>query len=354
LGEEDVERAKSGSNNLGNLFEDFEFSRSLVGVSVVVGIVKFALLGLGGESVSGVRELLLVLSKSSSLVGEGGGDFSKFGSISGKLSFGLRSEVSDGDHQVIEVNLGLDLSFDIFVEESGEINLELFEETDALGKGGTVKRRSDFNEGGDWVGGTEFGELNEDLRSGVWGDGSKFWDDDLKSVKDELGLFLSGEEIFGVLSSLGSSGSFLLVEHNKGGFTGGDVLDKSSLSRSERFDSLGGFLDLVGGVRHSSVIVGNLIGAFTHFGGVSVISSLLLGSKVVHHVSDEVGNVLHWGVRFHLESNGVEEVFTEIVRIDSVESGSQLLVGTEEGRFGESTDDDESDDESSFHCCFLK
>ena len=108
----------------------------------------------------------------------------------------------------------------------------------------------------------------------MWGDGSKRGDDDLKGVEDELGLLLSGEEVFGVLGSLGSGSGFLFVKHDKGGLTGGDVLDESSLSGSERFDGLGGLLDLVGGVRDSGVVVGNLVSAFTHFGGVSVISSL--------------------------------------------------------------------------------
>jgi len=191
----------------------------------------------------------------------------------------------------------LDFSFNIVVEESGEINLELFEETDAFSKGSTVKGGSNFDKGLDWVGGTEFSEFNENFGGGVWGDGSEFWDDDLKSVKNELGLFLSGEEVFGVLSSLGSGGGFLFIKHNKGLFTGGDVLDKSSLSGSERFDGLSSFLDLVSGVRDSGVIVGDLVGAFTHFGGVSIISSLLLGSEIIHHVSDHVSNVLHWSSR---------------------------------------------------------
>jgi len=335
---------------LGDLFEDLEFTRSLLSVSVVVSIVEFALLGLGGEAVSGVTEFLLVLSKSSLLVLEGSFDFSELGSISGKLGLGLGSEVGDGDHEVIEVNLSLDLSLNIVVKEGGEVNLELLEETDALGKGGTIKGGSDLNEGGDWVGVTEFGKLNEDLRGGVWGDGSKLGDDDLKGVEDELGLLLSGEEVFGVLGSLGSGSGLLFVKHDEGGLTGSDVLDESSLSGSERFDGLGGLLDLVGGVRDSGVVVGNLISTFTHLGGVSVISRLLLASKVVHHVSDEVGNVLHGGVRLHLESNGVEEVFTELIRVDPVKSQVKLLVGTKEGGFGEGADDDESDDKGSFHC----
>jgi len=350
LGKEDVERAESGGNDLGNLFEDLEFTGSLSSVSVVVSIVEFALLGLGGESVSGVRELLLVLSKSSLLVLESSRNFSEFSSVSGKLGLGLGSKVGDGDHEVIEVNLSLDLSLYIVVKEGGEIDLELLEETDALGKGGSVKRGSDLNEGGDWVGVTEFGKLNEDLRGGVWGDGSKLGDDDLKGVEDELGLLLSGEEIFGVLGSLGSGGSFLLIKHNEGGLTGGDVLDESSLSGSERFDGLGGLLDLVGGVGDSSVVGGDLVGTFTHLDGVSVVSRGLLGSEVVHHISDEVGNILHWGVGLHLESDGVEEVLTELVRVDSVKSVGELLVGTKEGGFGEGTDDDEGNDKGSFHC----
>ena len=178
------------------MLKDVEFTRSLLGVSVVVGVVEVALLGLGGESVSGVLELLLVLLKSSSLVHKGGFDLNEFGVIGGELGFGLSSEVGDLDHEVIEVNLGLDLSLNVLIKEGGEVNLELLEETDALGKGGTVKRGGDLNEGGDWVGVTEFGKLNEDFGGGVWGDGSKLGDDDLKGIEDELGLFLSGEEVF--------------------------------------------------------------------------------------------------------------------------------------------------------------
>jgi len=352
LGKEDVERAKSGGNDLGDLIEDLEFGRSLGGVSVVVSIVEFALLGLGGESVSSVLELLLVLRESSLLVLKGSLDFSEFGSISGKLGLGLSSEVGDGDHEVIEVNLGLDLSLNVLIKEGGEVNLELLEETDALGKGGTVKRGGDLNEGGDWVGVTEFGKLNEDFGGGVWGDGSKLGDDDLKGVENELGLFLSGEEVFGVLGSLGSGGSFLFIKHDEGSLTSGDVFLESSSSTSEGLDGLGGLLDLVGGVGDSGVVVGDLVSTFTHFSGVSVVSILLLASEVVHHVSDEVGNVLHWGVGLHLEGDGVEEIFTELTRVDSVKSVVELFVGTEEGRgsVGESTDDDESNDKGSFHC----
>lgn len=306
----------------------------MLGVSVVVGVIEVALLGLGGEAVSGVLELLLVLLKSSSLVLKGSGDLNEFGVIGGKLGLGLRSEVGDLDHEVIEVNLSLDLGFNVFVKESGEINLELLEETDASVEGFTVKGRSDLDEGGDWVGGTDFGELNEDLSGGVWGDGLKFWDDDLKGVKDELGLLLSGEEIDGVLGSLGSGGGFLFVKHNESLFTGGDVFLELSLSGSKRFDGLGGLSDLVSGMGHSSVVVIDLVRAFTHFDGVSFISRLLLGSKVVHHVSDEVGNILHWGVGGHLEGDGVKKVFTEIGSVDMVKSLLKLVGGAKEGVVG--------------------
>ena len=350
MGKEDVERAESGGNDLGDLVEDLEFSGSLVGVSLVVSIVELALLGLGVETVSGVLKLLLVLLESSLLVREGTLNFSELGSVSGKLGLGLRSEVGDLDHEVVEVNLSLDLSLNIFIKEGGEVNLELLEETDALGKGGTIKGGGDLNESGDWVGVTEFGELNKDLRGGVWGDGSKLGDDDLKSVEDELGLLLSGEEVLGVLGSLGSCGSFLLIKHDEGLLTSSDVLDELSSSRSKRFDGLGGLLDLVGGVGDSSVVGSDLIGAFTHLVGVSSISFLLLSSEIAHHVSNEVGNILHWGVGLHLESNGVEEVLTELVRVDSVKSVVELLVRTKEGGFGERTDDDEGNDKGSFHC----
>ena len=139
MGEEDVEARKSRSNDLGNLFEDVEFSRSLGRISLVVGVIKFAFSGLGGESVRSVRKFFLVFSESSLLVNKGGFDFNEFSSVSSKLGFGFFSEVSNGDHEVIKIDLSLDLSFHIIIEESGEIDLELFEETDAFVEGGTIE-----------------------------------------------------------------------------------------------------------------------------------------------------------------------------------------------------------------------
>ena len=129
----------------------------------------------------------------------------------------------------------------------------------------------------------------------MWGDGLELRDDDLKGVEDELGLLLSGVEVLLILGSLGSGGGFLFVKHDEGSLTGLDVLDELSSSGSEGLDGLGGLLDLVGGVGDSSLEVSFLLGALTHLGGMGLVSSLLLGSEVVHHVSDQVGNVLHWG-----------------------------------------------------------
>lgn len=130
----------------------------------------------------------------------------------------------------------------------------------------------------------------------MWSDGSEFWNDDLKSIKDKFGLFLSSEEIFAVLSSLGSGSSFLFIKHNESFLTSVNIFDQLSLSGSERFDSLSGLLDFISGMRDSGIVVSNLIFAFSHFGRVSIVSRLLLSFKVIHHVSDEVSNILHWGV----------------------------------------------------------
>ena len=124
---------------MGDLLEDVEFSRSLGSVSLIVLVVEFTFGGLGGESSSSVLELLLVLLKSSLLVDEGSVDFFEFSSVSGKLSFGGLSESSNFDHEVVKINLSLDFSFDVITEEGGEIDLELFEETDALVESGTIK-----------------------------------------------------------------------------------------------------------------------------------------------------------------------------------------------------------------------
>jgi len=137
---------------LSDLFEDIEFSTSLFGVSSVVSIVEFAFLGLSGKSIRSILEFLLVLTKSSLLVDKSGFNFSELIFVSSKLFFGFFSEIGNGNHQIIEVDCSLDFSLNIIIEESGEINLELFEETNTFAQSSTVKRRSDFNEGLDWVG----------------------------------------------------------------------------------------------------------------------------------------------------------------------------------------------------------
>jgi len=230
------------------------------------------------------------------------------------------------DHEVIEIDLSLSFSFKVGVEEFREINLKVFKKADASGKSITVKGRSNFNKGSNGVGGTEFGKFHEGFSGGVGGDGLKFGDDDFKSVEHQSGLFLSGEEIFMVLSSLGSGGNFLFIKHDEGSFTGLDILLEDSLSGSEGFDGNSSFGNFVGGVVHSGLESSELVFAFSHFGGMTFVSSGLLLSKVGHHVSDEVGNVLHWGSGGHLESNGIKEVFTEIGFVDVVKGVLKLIV----------------------------
>lgn len=152
----------------------------------------------------------------------------------------------------------------------------------------------------------------------MWGDSFKFGDNNFKSVEYQFGLFLSGEEVFVVLSSLGSGSSFLFIKHDEGSFTGGDVFLEDSLSGSEGFDSNGGFSNFVGSMIHSSLESSELVITFTHFGGMSFVSVSLLSSEVSHHVSDEVSDVLHWGSGGHLKSNSIEEIFTEFGFVDVV------------------------------------
>lgn len=152
----------------------------------------------------------------------------------------------------------------------------------------------------------------------MWGDSFKFWDDNFKGIEDELGLFLSGEEINTVLGSLSSGSNFLFIKHDEGSFTSLDIFLEDSFSGSKGFDSNGSFGNFVGSVVHSSLESSELSITFTHFGGVSFISIGLLSSEVSHHVSDEVGDVLHWGSGCHLKSNGIEEIFTEFGFVDVV------------------------------------
>jgi hypothetical protein len=261
------------------------------------------------------------------------------------------SHFSDLDHVVIEVDLGLDLTLKVLFKESGEVNLEVFKEADASGKSIGVKRRSNFNKGGNWVGGTEFGKFHEGLSGGVWGDSLKFGDDDFKSVEDEFGLFLSFEEEGAVNLSLMSLIFLKFIKINKCLSVDDDSLLELSSLGGEGPDSLGGFGDLVGGVVDSGLVVSLLCGTFTHFDGVSVIGFLLLFSEVVHHVSDEVGNVLHGAFRFQLKSNSVEEVFTEVGSINLQKSVLEFVISSEEVSVGHAGCDHHYD-EKEFHSCF--
>ena len=63
---------------------------------------------------------------------------------------------------------------------------------------------------------------------------------------------------------------------------------------------------------------------------MSVISFLLLFSEVIHHVSDEVGNILHGSLRFQLKSNGIEEVLSEVGSIDLLKSSLEFVISSEE------------------------
>jgi len=81
---------------------------------------------------------------------------------------------------------------------------------------------------------------------------------------------------------------------------------------------------------HSSFISSLFFSTGGHFGGVSSISFLLLPSNIVHHVSDKVGDIGHWGFTVHLEGDGVEEVSTEFSSVDSVKSFLKFIVASEE------------------------
>ncbi len=321
---------ESGCNNGSNLVEDIQFSIPLHGISLIVSIIKVALNDLSFKSSGGTFKLLFVLSKSSPLVDKGSLSLSKFLSVIGKFLLGDLSHFSDLDHVFVEVDLELDLCFEVLFKEGSEVNLEVFEKADASGKGIGVKGGSNLNKGSNGVGSTKFSKLHEGLSSSVWGDSLKLGNDNLKSVEDEFGLFLSLEEEGVVDLSLLSLVFLKLIEVDKGLLVDDDLLLELASLLGECPDGLGGFGDLVGGMVDSGLVVSLLLFAFSHFDGVGVIGFLLLFSEVVHHVSDEVGNILHWAFRFQLKSNGIEEVFTETGSINLQKSVLKFVVGSEE------------------------
>lgn len=81
---------------------------------------------------------------------------------------------------------------------------------------------------------------------------------------------------------------------------------------------------------HSSFISGLFFSTCGHFDGMSSISFLLLSVDVIHHVSDKVGDISHWGFTVHLEGDGVEEVSTKFGVIDSVKSFLKFIVASKE------------------------
>lgn len=242
---------------MSNFLKDIKLSVSLLSISLVVSIVKSTFSSLSSKSSSGVLKFLLVLRKSSLLVNKSSFDFREFVSVSSEFFFSIFSQGSNFDHKIIEVNLGLDFSFNVIIKESGEINLELFKKSDAFVKSSTIKRGSNFNKSLDWVRGTNLRKFNESFSSSVWGNGFKLGNDNFKSIEDEFGLFLSSKEIFTVFGSLSSSSNFLLMKHNKHLFTSINVFDELSLSASKRFDSLSSFLDFISSMRNSGVVVFN-------------------------------------------------------------------------------------------------
>ena len=146
------------------------------------------------------------------------------------------------------VNVGLDFTFKVLFEESSEVNLEVFKKTNTSGKSISIKRRSNFNKGGNWVGGTEFSKFHEGFSGGVWGDSLKFGDDNFKSVEDKFGLFLSFEEEGVIDLSLMSLIFFKLFKIDKGLLVDDDLLLKLSSLVGKGSDGLGGFRDLIGGI----------------------------------------------------------------------------------------------------------
>lgn len=122
------------------MFKDGEFTISLFSISVISGIVKFTFFSLSFSTGGGSFEFFGVFSKSSFLVNKGGFNFNEFGFVLGKLLFGSFSKSGDLDHKVIEIDLSLCFGFKVGVEEFGEINLKVFEKTDASGKSITIKR----------------------------------------------------------------------------------------------------------------------------------------------------------------------------------------------------------------------
>jgi hypothetical protein len=84
---------------------------------------------------------------------------------------------------------------------------------------------------------------------------------------------------------------------------------------------------------------------------MSSISFLLLSSDVIHHVSDKVGDISHWGFTVHLEGDGVEEVSTKFGVIDSVKSFLKFIVASKEWSGGKGACN-KGDQEYGFHCFF--
>ncbi len=225
---------------------------------------------------------------------------------------GVLSHDTDLVDEGVKENLALDFTFLVFFHEGSETDLEVLKKSDAPGKGFSVKSRSDLDEGSDGVGGTDLGELSEDLCGVVWCDCLKLGDDNLKCFKNFLSLF-GPDEIFGVVTgSVFSDLLFVLVEEDEFSLSGLDGLLEVSLSVSEGLDGSGSFLDLVVGMLDSGIVFVDLSLAFDVLSGLGFVSFFLLSLDVSDHVSEEGGDVIHGCVGFQLEGDGVKEILTEL------------------------------------------
>jgi len=319
----------------------------------VVAGEQLTLGGLGGEAGFSGSELLGVLLSPPDLALKGTVDLNELDPVLVEGGGGVLSHDLDLVDEGVKENLAADLSLLVLDHEGGETYLEVLKKGDAPGKGFSVKSRSDLDEGGDGVGVADLGELGEDLSGVVGCDGLQLGDDDLKCLKDFLSLF-GPDEVLGVVAGPVLTDLLLmLVEEDELGLTGLDGLLEVSLPVPQGLDSGGGLLDLVVGMLDAVVVLGDLSVTLDVLSGLGFISLFLLSLDVGDHVPEEGGDVVHGGVRLQLEGDGVEQILTELGRVDLVKDVVELVVRAQEGRASERRGADQSDDKegAGFHCC---
>jgi len=199
--------------------------------------------------------------------------------------------------------------------------VELLHLVDDVGEGLLGEGRGDLDEGEDWVGGSNLGQLSKDkaVIVGVWGDSGQLLNDQFQSSQDFWGLLLSSGELSGISSSGGIQFVLSGVQDLQLGLLNSNFSsDSGNLSGQDLDFSLGG-ISLEGVISDTSVKGGDGISTLLFLGVVDGIGISLLSDQIQSDLFQQLSNSLEsrdTRVGGDLEGNSIEELLSELVRLE--------------------------------------